>query len=385
MFSVVQTVMSLDRESGGPAQVVPQLADALVDLGCAVSLVYVDSLKAGDAVVPTKAVTAPAHAVRIGGRAIWSTDFARSMERNLPPRGARLIHDNGLWGYTNFIAANYAARHRIPLVISPHGMLEPWALSYKARKKRIANALYQRRLLRSAAMFVVSAESEGESVRRAGLRQPIAIVPAGVPLPETIAAHAPASTQRRMLFLSRIHPKKGLAQFVDAWRAVRQPGWKIIVAGPDEGGHQAEIQQLVSNRQLDADFDFPGPVAGEQKRRLFESADVFVLPTFSENFGVVIAEALSYGLPVLTTRGAPWAVLERINAGWWVEPDADGISRGLRAALSTTVEERSSMGRSGRSLITRNFGWPMAARKTYDAYSWLLGEQQARPPHVHLD
>ena len=385
MLNVVQTVMSLDRESGGPAQVVPQLADALVDLGCAVSLVYVDSLRASDAVIPAKAITAPARALRIGGRALWSTDFAQSIRRSLPAGGARLIHDNGLWGYTNFIAGNYASKHRIPLVISPHGMLEPWALSYKARKKRIASVLYQRRLLESAAMFVVSAESEGESVRRAGFKQPIAIVPAGVPLPETTATHAASTAQRRMLFMSRIHPKKGLAQFVDAWRAVRQPGWKVIVAGPDEGGHQAEIQQLVSKRQLEADFDFPGPVAGEQKRRLFESADVFVLPTFSENFGVVIAEALSYGIPVLTTRGTPWAVLERINAGWWVEPDAAGISQGLRAALSTTVEERSSMGRSGRSLITRDFGWPMAARKTYDAYAWLLREQPVRPLHVHLD
>ncbi|MET0499345.1 MAG: glycosyltransferase [Steroidobacteraceae bacterium] len=384
MLSVVQTVMSLDRESGGPAQVVPQLADALVDVGCAVSLVYVDSLRAGDAVVPAKAATAPAHALRIGGRALWSNDFARSIERSLPARGPRLIHDNGLWGYTNFIAASYAAKHGIPLVISPHGMLEPWALSYKARKKRIASALYQRRLLESAAMFVVSADSEAESVRRTGLKQPIAIVPAGVPLPETVAKHAPTKAQRRMLFMSRIHPKKGLAQFVDAWRVARQPGWKVVVAGPDEGGHQAEIQQLVSSHRLEADFEFPGPVAGEQKRRLFESADVFVLPTFSENFGVVIAEALSYGIPVLTTRGTPWAVLERINAGWWVEPDAAGIARGLRAALSTTVEERSSMGRSGRSLITRDFGWPMAGQKTYDAYAWLLGEQQVRPSHVHL-
>jgi glycosyltransferase involved in cell wall biosynthesis len=362
---------------------VPQLSDALVDLGCAVSLVYVDVRRAGDSMTPTRAVASPAHALRLGNRVLWSADFARLIARGLPATGPRLIHDNGLWGYTNAVAGKYAARHRIPLVISPHGMLEPWAMRSKALKKRVALTLYQQAILDSAAMFVVSAESECDSVRQAGLKQPVAIVPAGVALPATTATHTQATVERRLLFLSRIHPKKGLASFVEAWRTVRQPGWKIIVAGPDEGGHRAEIERLIASHALTADFEFSGPVAGEPKRRLFESADVFVLPTFSENFGVVIAEALSYGVPVLTTRGTPWSVLQKIDAGWWVEPGVTGVAAGLRAALSTTPEQRARMGAAGRTLIATEFNESAPGRKTYEAYAWLLGQHAGRPAHVH--
>jgi glycosyltransferase involved in cell wall biosynthesis len=383
MLSVVHTVTSLDRQSGGPAQVVPQLADALFDLGCAVSLVYVDGVLATDALPPSRAVASPARSMRVGNKVFWSADFARLIGRGLPPSGARLIHDNGLWGYTNFITGKYAAKRDIPLVISPHGMLEPWALRYKARKKRLARALYQQSILDSAAMFIVSSESECESVRQAGMKQPVAVVPAGVPLPETTAKHAADSTERRILFLSRIHPKKGLAQLVEAWHRERLPGWKVIVAGPDEGGHLAEIRKLVASRRLESDFEFPGPVEGARKRELFESADLFVLPTFSENFGIVVAEAMGHGLPVLTTKGTPWSILERVNAGWWVDPDVPGITQGLRAALSTTVEERSRMGQAGRALISSDFGWPMAGRRTFEAYAWLLDRGVTRPAHVH--
>jgi glycosyltransferase involved in cell wall biosynthesis len=295
-----------------------------------------------------------------------------------------VIHDNGIWGYTNYTAARVAAKHRIPLVISPHGMLEPWALQDKRTKKRIALALYQRSALESASLLMVTAQSEYESVRRVGLRQPVAIVPAGVFLPETVAAHATDSTQRRLLFLSRIHRKKGLLPLVEAWRSERRPGWKVVIAGPDQDGHRAEVLQLIARHGLEADFEFPGEVEGAAKRALFEAADAFVLPTFSENFGVVVAEAMSYGLPVLTTRGTPWQVLETLRAGWWVEPGVAGIAEGLRRALSTTPAQRMRMGQAGRAYVADNLGWAAAGKKTCEAYAWLLGLQPNRPEYVVL-
>jgi glycosyltransferase involved in cell wall biosynthesis len=296
-----------------------------------------------------------------------------------------LIHDNGLWGQTNYLAAKCAARLNIPLVISPHGMLEPWALQHKRTRKRIVLSLYLQGILDSAAMFAVSAPSEYESVRRAGLKQPVAIVPAGVSMPTTTALHATAATERRMLFLSRIHPKKGLIPFVEAWRQVPRPGWKVIIAGPDEGGHATEVQRLIASYGLESQFEFPGEVEGEAKRQLFESADVFVLPTFSENFGVVVAEAMSYGVPVLTTRGAPWEILETLKAGWWVDASVEGIAAGLRSALATTPEQRAEMGRAGHAFVVENLGWGVAGKKTYDAYAWLLGLEPDKPAHVRVD
>lgn len=382
MLHVVQTITSLNPASGGTAQVVPQLSDALVEQGCHVSVAYLRE-PTNRAVALQKAVAAPARALHVFGRAVWSQEFSAVIRRGLPHGQPRLIHDNGLWSYTNFIAGSCARRFKIPLVISPHGMLEAWAMGYKRRKKRIARCLYQQDILDAATLFIVSAESELESLRREGLRQAAAVAPPGITLPATTATHALEAEQRKILFLSRVHPKKGLIPFAEAWQRARQPGWKVIVAGPDEGGHRAEVEAFIARCGLSSDFEFTGEVHGEAKEELFRAADLFVLPTFSENFGMAVAEALSYGLPVLTTRAAPWSILEAIGAGWWVEPSVADIATGLRSALSTSARQRASMGLAGRTYVAEHFGWSTTATKVHHAYEWLLGLRAARPGHVH--
>lgn len=388
-LSVVQTVASLNQAAGGLSRAVSQLSDALCDQGCDASVVFVsDASSGGNLVLPMRAHSATARAVVLAGRRLWSPRFMQQIAKGFPPRvprPPRLIHDNGLWGYTNYAAARFAALEKIPLVVSPHGMLEPWAMREKRNRKRIALAVFQRSALKSAALLIATAQSEYESVRRLGFRQPVAIVPIGVALPATAARHASTNTTRKILFLSRIHPVKGLLPFIRAWQRAGRPGWQIVVAGPDEAGHLAQVRELVSQLGIESQFEFPGAVEGPAKRSLFESADLFVLPTLSENFGVVVAEAMSYGLPVLTTRGAPWSVLETIKAGWWVEPGVEGLANGLRAALSTTPDQRASMGRAGRAYAAQNLGWATAGKMTYDAYAWLLGLEHDKPAHVHLD
>jgi glycosyltransferase involved in cell wall biosynthesis len=385
-LSVVQTVASLDSVHGGVSRVVPQLADALCEQGCHVSVVTVnDSARSSTPVLPGRAKFLDAPALSVANHRLWSPKFTERIAKSFTPCMPRLLHDNGLWGYTNYMAARYAARERIPLIISPHGMLEPWALQEKRIRKRVAMAVFQKNILDSAAMLIVTAQSELESVRRAGLRQPVAIVPVGVSMPTTPARHLTNSSARKILFLSRIHPKKGLLALVEAWHRVGQPGWQIIIAGPDEDGHLAQVRDLIRRLGLSSQFEFHGEVAGEAKRELYELADAFALPTFSENFGVVVAEAMSYALPVLTTRGAPWSVLESINAGWWVEPGVDGLAEGLRKLLATTAGQRAVMGRAGRAYVAENLGWPLAGKMTYEAYTWALDSRRDKPAHVRLD
>jgi glycosyltransferase involved in cell wall biosynthesis len=385
-FSVVQTVASLASRHGGVSRAVPQLSDALSELGCSVSVVCMqDAGRPPDMVLPKLARLFISGALNVGQRPLWSPNFTRQIARGFAPQMVRLLHDNGLWGYNNYAAARFAARKRIPLVISPHGMLEPWALTAKSVRKHIALALFQRTVLDSAALLMVTADSEYESVRRAGFAQPVAIVPLGVTLPATMARHDGAADVRTCVFLSRIHPKKGLLALIEAWHRTRRPGWRFIIAGPDEDGHLGQVIEALRDFGVQDQFEIRAVVEGAAKRELFESADVFVLPTFSENFGVVVAEAMSYGIPVLTTRGAPWAVLERINAGWWVEPGVDGLADGLRRVLATTVQERARMGRAGRAYAAQNLGWDLAGRMTHEAYSWILGLRPEVPAHVHLD
>jgi glycosyltransferase involved in cell wall biosynthesis len=206
-----------------------------------------------------------------------------------------------------------------------------------------------------------------------------------VELQQISATHVVDAPIRRLLFLSRIHPVKGLVPLIEAWDQIRPAGWEVIVAGPDEEGHRSELERLLIRKRLQASFRFVGAADDAHKAQLFASADLFVLPSFSENFGLVVAEALSYGVPVLTTRGAPWEVLNRIGAGWWVDSGVAGVAQGLRIALATTAAERRRMGLAGQAYIREQLGWQDAARKTIQAYRWCLGLDSGIPDHLQLD
>jgi glycosyltransferase involved in cell wall biosynthesis len=383
-LTVVQTVVSLDRAASGLSAAVSNLADALEEAGSRVTVVFTAGGNASQSALPRRASAAPVRAFRVGGRTIWAKNFSAAIRRAAQGADRKLIHDNGLWTVTNFLAAHCAALERMPLVISPHGMLEPWALEYRPWRKKLAWALGQRAILKRAAMFVVNSEKEAHSVRRAGFKQPIAIVPLGVSMPVRRSVHAEKAPIRQILFLSRIHPSKGLLLLVEAWSRVRPPGWKVIIAGPDEIGHRAQLERAIAERHLTDGFEFVGEVSGERKEKVFWSADIFVLPSYSENFGLVIPEAMSYGLPVLTTKGTPWAVLESIGAGWWVEPNIDGIESGLRGAVAATREMRAAMGQAGRKYAENHLTWQSAANKATEAYDWLFSDRRRRPAHLQL-
>jgi glycosyltransferase involved in cell wall biosynthesis len=218
-------------------------------------------------------------------------------------------------------------------------------------------------------------------VRRLGLNQPVAIVPNGVDVPDHLEARRSADV-RTLLFLSRLHPGKGLLDLVEAWAAVRQPGWRIVIAGGDEGGHQAEVERLIHQKGLASDFTWVGFVNGEAKQACFAQADVFVLPTHSENFGIAIAEALAHGLPVITTTGAPWPGLLTHRCGWWVEPGVPGIASALTQALACSPEELNAMGQRGRQWVAERFAWANIGADAALAGAWLLDRSQPPPDGV---
>ena len=143
--------------------------------------------------------------------------------------------------------------------------------------------------------------------------------------------------RKRALFLSRVHPKKGLLMLAQAWGELRPERWEMMIVGPDVGGHRAQVESMVDQLGIRNDWTFHDSLYGEQKEQAFLGSDLFVLPTFSENFGIAVAEALAYGLPVVTTRGAPWSGLQDRRCGWWVEPTLDGVRRGLEAGIQDLV------------------------------------------------
>lgn len=376
-------VPGLAKASGGPSYSVPALCDELAGLGAQVSLA---AMKA------TGDVNCPAHQdIHLH----WISDDGIGMLRSLAPgrlvralravihdEHARLIHSHGLWTGLNRAAIEAARESRLPFVISPRGMLSPWALGQKAWKKQTALLLYERRNLTEAGALHATSELEARELRELGLRNPIAVIPNGIELPPWREPNNGVEP-RTALFLSRIHPKKGLLELVHAWATVQPKGWRCIVAGPDEENHRAAVEAAVRDEELEDAFTFYGPVEGAAKWELYRKADLFVLPTHSENFGLVVAEALACGIPAITTKAAPWELLEQERCGWWTEPTIDGLEAALHTATQLPQAELRAMGLRGRKAVEKRFAWPRVAAEMKQVYQWLCSGGAA-PDCVHF-
>jgi len=314
-------------------------------------------------------------------------------------KGVSLIHDHGVWLPSNHLVAQWAREAGIPRMVSPRGMLEPWALNHRKWKKRLAWWLYQRGDLLKASALHATAPSEEAQFRKLGLKMPVFVVPNGVALPERVSRvegresreekllqeakvqnptrksstpDSRRSTSKTALFLGRIHPKKGLPLLVEAWARVRPQGWKMRVIGPDELGHRTEIAGMIHAAGLDDVWSLEGEVSDAAKWEVYGDADLFILPTHSENFGISVAEALAAGLPVITTTGAPWSGLEEHRCGWWVKPQADALAVALATATSTGGDSLREMGRRGRSWVEGDFSWKGVAESMSRAYKTMI-------------
>lgn len=356
---------------GGPAFSVCRLATALSEVGIEVGLWASDQ---SAAVTPLLGARSPVQRI-IGTEAEALDRFGR----------IDILHDNGIWLLHNHRLAVHAERRGIPRVVSTRGMLEPWALSHKRLKKRFAWWLYQRRDLKHARCHHTTAETEARNVQNLGLGVPVVAVPNGVDVPEEKPCFCDSliekeEKRRTALFLGRIYPVKGLPMLVEAWARVRPDGWFLRIAGPDEAGHQKQVERAVSAAGLGEVISFTGPISHQMKKSAFFDADLFVLPTHSESFGIVVAEALAHGLPVLTTTGAPWSILPESGCGWWVDATVDGIAEGLREATILDPETLRSMGAKGRALVSAKFGWKRVADLMVSTYQAILGAKIAHNP-----
>lgn len=342
MTYVVHVAGSTRLEQGGPSISVTSLADHLAQVGVPIAMVCPDHSNDSRTHVQSS--------VPVYG------SLQECWEREV--RGAQgCVHLHGVWDWHLHRDVQWCRRHGVPYVFSPHGMLEPWALQAKRWKKRLAWWLYQRRDLQGARFLLATAPSEAEQFKRIGLRSPVVMYPNGVRIPESLAVMAEGRERKRALFLSRVHPKKGLLMLAQAWRELRPEGWEMMVVGPDVGGHRAQVESLVEQLGIRRDWTFVDSLYKDKKEQVFLESDLFVLPTYSENFGIAVAEALAYGLPVVTTRGAPWSGLHDRRCGWWVEPALDGVRRGLEAGIQASVEQRRAMGVRGREWMRESFSW----------------------------
>lgn len=303
-----------------------------------------------------------------------------------------LVHQHGIWVPNSLFTL--ALGPKVKAVVNPHGLLEPDRLKLSRWKKRLVAMAYEDRNLRQASAFVASSEQEARGIREYGLTQPIVVIPNGVDeaffeSEETRETQA-TNLRRRlhlekdvrvMLFLSRIHPLKGASMLIDAVSELRAEfssrKWVLVIAGPDELNHEAELKHRVEELQLGALVKFSPPLYGAEKIEAFAGADVFALPSYNENFGIVVAEALAAGTPVLTSRQMPWQITEQRKCGLWVKRTPQGIKRAMATLVAIADDERREMGKRGKVLASESYRWPQISRQMHRLYDWVLSDAAA--------
>jgi glycosyltransferase involved in cell wall biosynthesis len=286
---------------------------------------------------------------------LW-TSFRTQLIRGIRPD---VVHLHGVW--SGFLAAfaQTARQHGIPYIVAPHGMLEPWPLTVHVRRKSMALRTYQGRILRDAAAVHATSDGEAANLRSLGLTQsPIFVVPNAVDAPPDSvhpvkAVARPADARKRLLFLSRIHPKKGLDLLLHAWAALRPTAWELAIVGHGELAYVEEVKRLASKLKVE-NVHFYAHVDGDAREAMFAQSSAFILPTYSENFGNVVAEAMVRGLPVITTTGTPWSVVAERKLGWYVSADLHGVKQSLVELFATDPRLLIAMGSRGREYVKAN-------------------------------
>ena len=379
---VAMLMASVSRQAGGLFPAVSGLSRGLVGSGCEVrAFGGNDSLTAEDL---GQWGTVPVSVERVLGPRI--PGFQRGLINRLREFCPHLVHVHGLWRYSSLAAVRWAEDSR-PRVVSPHGMLDPWALGNSAWKKWIAARLYERAHLDGAACLHALCDSERHAIRAYGLKNPICVIPNGVDLPTArsgvppVWADAIPQEAKVLLYLGRIHPKKGLPDLLRAWHLAAggkalSNDWFLVIAGWDQNGHQKELQVLARDLGIEDRVHFGGPQFGDAKQASYERAQAFVLPSLSEGLPMVVLEAWSYGLPVLMTPRCNLPIGFEYGAALAMDPDAVDVARCLGDLSAMSDDERRSIGVKGRELAAVRFAWSAVSTQMRQAYDWVLGGGQ---------
>ena len=389
----IHFIENLDDSYGGPARSVPLLVEALASSGVE-STIFSINLKENEfnSVLDGKeyfwktfSYQGPAKLRYSRGLRQFSRNYVNSIS------GPAVIHIHNLWNYVPYIASQVAFQNSIPLVVSPRGSLFHWNLENKKYRKRLSRLLFQDDLLRKASCIHATSEEEMAATKELGFGAPIAVIPNGIDrivFRETKETYKRRlnldTTKRHILFYSRIHPKKGLDKLTKAWSKLGNsfPDWTLVIAGfVEDGNYLAQTLHQMAQMSRQDSYKFLGPLTGDDREAALGAGDLFVLPTHSENFGIAIAEALMAGIPVITTKGAPWSGIKTSGSGWWIENEQKHLEKALVEALSKSKRELSRMGVRGKALLT-DLDWETKGINMKETYDWLCGLCE-QPDFVH--
>jgi len=385
MMKILHTISGMGVRSGGPSLSTYMLVRGLRTCGVDAAIAAYDSSESDNASIANDEfinfLTAP-KSRRYGYSKEFNKFFATHQEIDV-------FHAHGLWQYPTHATARWALKVNKPYVITPKGMLYPEGLRKSSVFKKLAMALYQKRDLQSATCIHATCEQEYEFIRDCGIsKTPVAIIPNAVDIAGIKKKSPDMYGSKRVGFVGRFAPIKNLEVLLNAWAKsrVESDGWKLVLVGDGEPEYRKSLENLAFNTLQLKNVSFPGFLCGEAKEDMLQSFDCLVLPSKSENFGMVVAEALARGIPVIASKGTPWSELQdySFRCGWWV----DGYVEALAATLNELrVKDGSGlrkMGNNGVNLVKSRYTKDVTAKAMKSVYMWLLGEF-GKPECIRFD
>ena len=374
-MKILSFISSIDLSSGGPSRSVPMLVKGLAELGVDITL----------ATIRSKDMNIHALEGTTAKLKVFEPSFSnKDIAQYLRDEQFQLIQIQSMWELPYHKMMVEARKQGIPYIVTPRGMLDPWSLAYKKWKKKLAWWLYQRNDVQKAACVFTTAQMEAGHVSELGITTIKSVIPNGIETDGYPCKTSIEDVKKQVLFLSRVHMQKGIDLLIEAWKHIHSDfiDWQLLIVGNGEAEYINSLNRKVENLGLVDSVKILPPVFGNSKIQLYQQSALFCLPSYSESFGMVIAEAMSCGTPVITTTNCPWNILNDTKTGWCIDLSVDNLESALREGLTMRPTDLYEMGQKASNLIYENFDYRSVTRKTLRLYEWLLNGAE-KPEFVY--
>ena len=358
---ILSLIEYADSRGGGVSEVARSLTQTYNRLG-------------SEAILVGNAETADLNKIMGNNPSIVQVSSLREQTRSMRKFNAEVVHSHGLWGFGLFMGLRESRLRNTPTVISPHGMLEAWALSQSRWKKKAALKTYEKINASKSICLHALNERELKDIRAVFPGVPVAIIPNGVFVPFLKSNIGQKQKRKKILFLGRIHKKKGLEEllmaFSQSYKIAEREDWCLQIAGWDDGGYLSEVLQLIQRLNLSDRVEYLGPVYGDEKDALISGCDCFVLTSRSEGLPMAVLEAWSYSKPVLMTKECNLNDDVAQTAAIICDSDPLSIGRALLSVFRSTEDYRSVLGANGRQIVENKYSWNSVAESFFQVYKW---------------
>lgn len=387
-MKVLQTIHGMASMSGGPSTCTRDLMQGLYNLDNSINLFTLKCNNPNDK--------------NLGEGSKWliekECDFfsplciSRNSKEYLETTDYDLYHTNGMWMYVNHITCEIARKKGKPYILSPHGMLYSNALLIKPFRKKLMLKVWFNKDVYKANCLHATCKQEMEHIRKYGYKGPIAVIPNPVIIPDYIKLKGSdyESLNRGKIqlgILARLNPIKKIEKLIlAAGKVIKEDNLnniEVIIMGKGNDDYENYLRNLATSLGISDNVKFLGFVNGNEKYERLSRLRALFVPSESENFGMIVPEALICGTPVYASLGTPWEELNTYGCGWWRDNSPESIAEVIREVVSLPSDSILEMGEKGRRLIEQNYGQDMVAQHMYELYKWILNINVIKPGFIY--